>query len=48
MYISVTLTNNCAVHLYLQPDGELAPDEQPMGFNFDPSASLPSDGQFKF
>jgi len=30
------------------PDGELAPDEQPMGFNFDPSASLPSDGQFKF
>ncbi|XP_002125503.2 importin subunit alpha-4 [Ciona intestinalis] len=30
------------------PDGELAPDENNIGFQFDPSVSLPIDGQFKF
>uniref|UniRef100_H2YIH6 Importin subunit alpha n=1 Tax=Ciona savignyi TaxID=51511 RepID=H2YIH6_CIOSA len=30
------------------PDAELGPDENNHGFQFDPSLSLPSDGQFKF
>jgi hypothetical protein len=30
------------------PDGELAPDEQAMGFHVDPTVTLPTDGQFKF
>lgn len=33
---------------FFQPEGELAPEEGDMGFQFDPSAALPPDGQFKF
>lgn len=30
------------------PDDEIRPEENASGFQFDPAASLPSDGQFKF
>ncbi|XP_076806026.1 importin subunit alpha-4-like [Clavelina lepadiformis] len=30
------------------PDGDLAPEEGAMGYQFDPSITLPPDGQFKF
>jgi len=37
-----------ACFFLLQPDGELAPETNMVGYQFDPSMSLPADGQFKF